>query len=392
MLIFFIHGVATRDVKYAEPLKIAIREELNKHGVISPCFYSSFWGNALSDVDKMWSQIDRDINTLQHDYPEIDVKDYFRYREFREGFLSEFVGDMFTYLNERRGAEIRKLIAQQLMQFLKENSQETDLHMITHSLGSVILWDILFSERFKPNDPAFDIRSVIHNLSTESKREQVYLKSITTMGSPILFFNTMLGVNSNKIKEFSQRNQSYSLKWINVIHPSDIIAYPLKSSFCLNSSDKLLLKDIYIDPNNNFAAKAARSIGQEIAAMALDAVTAHAKYWSYERIAQLIVDHLQDEKSNQYLDEKYLQEAINCLNKVAGISPDKLRFAINDKPITTLNFADGSGKLFHVVNAAQIHHVYLFDQMNVCRFAGYVGWIHTNGLKVAVELIKNCCC
>jgi hypothetical protein len=52
--------------------------------------------------------------------------------------------------NERRGVEIRKLIAQQLMQFLKENSQETDLHMITHSLGSVILWDILFSERFKP--------------------------------------------------------------------------------------------------------------------------------------------------------------------------------------------------------------------------------------------------
>jgi hypothetical protein len=36
MLIFFIHGVATRDVKYAEPLKIAIKEELKKYGVISP--------------------------------------------------------------------------------------------------------------------------------------------------------------------------------------------------------------------------------------------------------------------------------------------------------------------------------------------------------------------
>ena len=90
--------------------------------------------------------------------------------------------------------------------------------------------------------------------------------------------------------------------------------------------------------------------------------------------------------------KKYLQEAINCLEKVPGISPDRLRFAINDKPIATLNFSDGSGKLFHVVNAAQIHHIYLFDEMNLCRFAGYVGWIHTNGLKAAIELIKNYCC
>lgn len=391
MLIFFIHGVATRDVKYAEPLKIAIKEELKKYGVISPCFYSSFWGNALSDVDKMWNQIDQDINSLQQDYPEININDCFRYRKFREGFLSEFVGDMFTYLNEQRGYEIRKLIAQQLIHFLKDNSQETELHIITHSLGSVILWDVLFSERFKSEDPAFDIRSLIQNLNNKSPQKQVYLKSITTMGSPILFFNTMLGVNPNKIIEFSQRNQSYSLKWINLIHPSDIIAYPLKSSFCSDISDKFQLKDIYID-TNNLVAKTARSIGQETTAMALDAVTAHTKYWSYLRTAQLIVDYLQDAQSSQSSDKKSLQEVINCLKKVPGISLDRLKFAINDNPIATFNFSDGSGKLFHVVNAAQIHHVYLFDDMNICCFAGYVGWIHTNGLKAAIELIKNCYC
>ena len=392
MLIFFIHGVATRDVKYAEPLKIALKEELKKHGVVSPCFHSSFWGNALSDVERMWNHIDRDLSTLQHECLEIEIKDYFRYREFREGFLSEFVGDMFTYLNEQRGFEIRKLIARQLRQFLQENSQETDLHIVTHSLGSVILWDALFSERFKPNDPAFNIRSSIQNLSDEDRQGQVHLKSITTMGSPILFFNTMLGVNPQKIKEFAQRNQSYLLKWINIIHPSDIIAYPLKSSFCLDASDKLQLKDIYIDTNNNFAAKAARSIGQDVAAMALDAVTAHTKYWNYERVAQLIVDNLQDEGSRQYSAKKYLQEAINCLIKVPGMSSDKLKLHINENPTTTLKFSDGSGKLFYVVNAARIHCVYLFDERNLCRFAGYVGWIHTNGLKKAVELVKNYYC
>ena len=392
MLIFFIHGVATRDVKYAEPLKIAIKEKLKKYGVISPCFYSSFWGNASSNVDRMWRQIDRDINAIEQIYPEVNVKECFRYREFREGFLSEFVGDMFTYLNEQHGYEIRKLIAQQLIQFVKNNCQETELHIISHSLGSVILWDILFSERFKPNDPAFDVRSLIQNLGNELKQTQINLKSVTTMGSPILLFNNMFGVNPNRIKNFFQKNQSHLLKWINIIHPSDIIAYPLKSSFNLNASNKLQIKDIYIDTDNNLAAKAARSMGQEIAAMALDAIAAHTKYWSYERIAQLIVDNLQDETSSQCLDKKLLQEAISCLKKVPGMSLDKLKLHINDNPVDTLNFSDGSGKLFHVINTARVHHVYLFDEMNLCCFAGYVGWIHINGLKETIKLIKNYYC
>ena len=392
MLIFFIHGVATRDIKYAEPLKIAIKKEFKKHGVISPCFYSSFWGNALSNIDRMWRQIERDINAIEQDYPEVNVKECFRYREFREGFLSEFVGDMFTYLNEQHGYEIRKLIAQQLIQFINNNSQETELHIISHSLGSVILWDILFSERFKPNDPAFNVRSLIQNLGDESKQRQINLKSITTMGSPILFFNNMFGVNPNKIKEFFQKNKGYSSKWINIIHPSDIIAYPLRSSFSLDACDKLQLKDIYIDTDNNLAAKAVRSIGSEMAAMALDAVNAHTKYWSYERTAQLIVDNFHEKTSSQYSDKKHLKEAIDCLREVPGITLDKLNFAINDKPVAILNLADGSGKLFHIVNAARVHHVYLFDEMNLCCFAGYVGWIHTNGLKETIKLIRNYYC
>jgi hypothetical protein len=74
------------------------------------------------------------------------------------------------------------------------------------------------------------------------------------------------------------------------------------------------------------------------------------------------------------------------------MSKDKLKLYINENPQTLLNFADGSGKLCHVVNAAQIHHVYIFDQVNICLFTGYVGWIHTNGLKAAIELIKKSYC
>jgi hypothetical protein len=31
MLVFFIHGVATRDVKYADPLKASIKQEFIKN-------------------------------------------------------------------------------------------------------------------------------------------------------------------------------------------------------------------------------------------------------------------------------------------------------------------------------------------------------------------------
>lgn len=55
MLVFFIHGVATRDIKYADPLKESIKQEFTLKNRPLPHFYSNFWGNALSDVSKMWN-------------------------------------------------------------------------------------------------------------------------------------------------------------------------------------------------------------------------------------------------------------------------------------------------------------------------------------------------
>jgi hypothetical protein len=314
MLIFFIHGVATRDVKYADPLKAAIKSEFKNLGIDVPNFYSSFWGNALSDIEKMWSWIDRDLQKAKKEHPEIDLSNCFHYRQFREGFLSEFMGDIFTYLNQKRGFEIRKAIAQQLTQFLQDNPQDRELHIITHSLGSVIFWDILFSERFAQNDPAFEIRSAIENLGIESQQRQVFLKSITTMGSPILFFNTMLGVDPNKVKDFARKNRDYCLKWLNIIDSSDIIAYPLQSSFCIDNSDKLELKDVYIDTNSNVAAKITRSMGQDFFAMAMDTVQAHTEYWRSSITAQLVIKNLCSKQNYKTSNEYHLKRAMIFLN------------------------------------------------------------------------------
>lgn len=79
MLVFFIHGVATPNVKYAHPLEELIREEFQKINQSSPYFYSSFWASVLKDVGKIWNYIDQDLQELQKDNPQADLHDTFRY-------------------------------------------------------------------------------------------------------------------------------------------------------------------------------------------------------------------------------------------------------------------------------------------------------------------------
>jgi hypothetical protein len=128
MLVFFIHGVATQDVKYARSLESLIREEFKKRGKSCPQFYSSFWANILKDVGKMWNWIEQDLQEFQEENSQSDLHDIFRYQKFRKDFLFEFFGDAFTYLNSERGTEIRRLIAYQLEDFIKLNPQENELH------------------------------------------------------------------------------------------------------------------------------------------------------------------------------------------------------------------------------------------------------------------------
>lgn len=388
MLVFFIHGVATRDVQYAEQLKALMRQEFTNRGKSLPHFYSSFWGNVLRDVDKMWNGIEQDLQEIDKEYPITKTDEIFRYKKFREGFLSQFIGDFLAYLNPNRGVAIRKLIAQQLYDFLKDNPNETELHIIAHSLGSVILWDVLFSERFNSKDPAFYIRAMINDLNQYKVAYKVPLKSITTMGSPILFVNTMLDVKPEQVKQLADLYQDEPLRWINIIHSSDIVAYPLRTNLNLNSDNHLLFRDKYICADANLAEKAARAVGQFEAAMALGVSDAHSWYWNSHRTAHLITENIfgetQEPSSNTLIDVS------SRLFKVPGMTNDS---GDNAKTARVhLKFKDGSGTLRLFVNPIQVHHVFVFDQNEVCQFGGYVGWMHTEALKQEIEFIRRNFC
>jgi hypothetical protein len=179
MLVLFIHGVAESKVKFAEPLKNLIQTEFSQRGQKLPHFHSGFYGDILTDKGKVWNFIHQDLQKFQQENPYVDSQDILRGKELREGFISDFVGDAFTYLNYRRGKKIRHLITEHLEDFIKNHSEEKELHIIAHSMGTVILWDMLFSDNFDNDDPAFKFGSLIN--------DKVKLKSITTMGSPVIF-------------------------------------------------------------------------------------------------------------------------------------------------------------------------------------------------------------
>jgi hypothetical protein len=237
------------------------------------------------------------------------------------------------------------------------------------------LWDVLFSEKFssQDKDPAIYIRSMLNGFSESGQLNKVKLKSITTMGSPILFLNIMLEVNPNKIKQFANIYQNEHLRWINIIHSSDVVAYPLRSSLSLNSFENLILRDEYISTDANLAEKAARAVGQVDAAMAIGGADAHVGYWQCQQTARLVTDNLLG------LETPMIQKVIARLNKVPGI----------DNTLAELKFRDGSGILRFCNNPLKIHHVYIFDRENNCEFVGYVGWIHSQGLKEEIKFIER---
>jgi hypothetical protein len=386
MLVFFIHGVATHNVQYADKLKSLIKKEFLQGEKPLPHFYSSFWGDVLRDVGKIWNWIHQDLQEVKKDHPQTSIDNIFRYQKFREGFLSEFFGDFLSYLNPERGATIRRLIAQQLEDFLEKNPEETELHIIAHSLGSVILWDVLFSETFSSEDPAYAIRSMINGFSQSIPLRRINLKSITTMGSPILFLNTMLEVNPEKFKQFVNGYKNESLKWINIIHSSDIVAYPLRSSLKLNSTENLVFQDRFISTDANLAEKAARTVGQLDTALVLGVADAHVGYWQCQQTARLVIANISRE---------FLQDVVNRLNQVPGMARplmSDLRLNFIDETLEEISFKDGSGKLILVVNPLRVHNVWVFDRYENCKFRGYVGLIHGEGLKKEVALIKESYC
>ena len=275
MLVFFIHGVNTQNYKYANALISNI-----KKNVKTPVdFYSSFWGNLFNDKKhQIVKYIERDFQRacLQHGEYSDHHDDIYRYEKHRNDLINNFIGDLLIYQNPERGKAIRKSICEQFNQFLDNHPHQTQIHFVTHSLGSFILWDLLFSNLLPASDPAFVFRERLHHMD---------LESITTLGSPLLFLKQMLDLNFSVVKqtfEESYRGKSATsrkLRWVNIIHSSDLIAYPLKAAIEDEVSLELLFFDQYVWQCANRTEQTLRNLGQLDLAMVAAAEDAHSSYF-----------------------------------------------------------------------------------------------------------------
>jgi hypothetical protein len=402
MLVFFIHGVATRDACYSSNLQQLIKTEFSHREEKNPHFYASFWGSALTDMGKIWNGIDEDLAHAKKKYSKSDSEEFLKYRSFREGFFSQFMGDFFTYMNSDKGREIRQLIANQLYNFIKQNPNDSEIHIVAHSLGTVILWDILFSDRFSAEDPALSIRAMIRALENQTDvkpKHQVNLSSITLMGSPILLINMMLDIRPEKVKQLAHSYSSEQpLRLLNIIHASDLIAYPLKASLHPDENSPLKFEDEYLLEDANVAEKTVRSLGltslTELA-MALGSSDAHKSYWNCRKTAGWITNNILNQQKAIF--PNLLKAVIPHLEQVKGMTPisEIMGIKLNDhsknipKGDLYLKFPDKSGKIYLFVNPINVHHVYVLDSNDKLEFCGYVGWIDREELMKKLELIKG---
>lgn len=312
----------------------------------------------------------------------------FRYQNFRKEYLSYFIGDAFSYLGSDRGNQIRRIIADQLIDLVQAYPQETELHIVAHSLGTVILWDLLFSERFDPQDPAHKIRDLIGK-----ERGKLSLSTVTTMGSPIPFLNLTLGIDTNQIEKFITQHQGQRLLWNNLINSSDIIAYPIRPLFdSITDVSKILMSDYYLEATGNIFDSV------EIAAVVLNSLNAHTYYLASDKVAKNIVETIyfnqQDyNHGDSYSHNTCVDLAIERIAKISGVTKDLVKMKpLKEKILLEGKFKDASGYIYLSSDLYRVHHVYIQDNHQNIVYAVYVGWIHVEGLKNSVtEIIRQLC-
>ena len=196
MLVFFIHGVNTQNFKYADVLIKNIRKDVRT----SINFYPSFLGNLFCDKKHQTvGYIEKDLARAFEKHSEYKEYHYdiYRYQQRRNDLISNFLSDFLIYQNPKRGKAIRKVILEQISQFLENHPDQTQLHFIAHSLGSFILWDLLFSNVLPDGDPAFVFRERLNCMKIES---------ITTLGSPLLFLKQMLNIDFSLLNHSFEKN------------------------------------------------------------------------------------------------------------------------------------------------------------------------------------------
>ncbi|NJL46099.1 MAG: hypothetical protein HC922_11125 [Leptolyngbyaceae cyanobacterium SM2_3_12] len=240
--VLFVHGVKNRSqeafIQTSRGLLEGIRQSLNDNSrTLKPIYF--YWG-------------DLNIAPQQRLLRGLEASPQWKnllFKNFRTQEFLEFVGDAALYLSRHVGSQVVYRFKETALAPLQNAEPGDRLHLVTHSMGTVILFDLLFAGRWE--DPRLDQDSSSQNVRQiiDQIRDVLFgtgrhpgmglpIASIHTMGSPIALF-TLLSVTGESshdltgnlrdlLQNLYRQRGLRSLPWRNFIHPGDPIAYPLQ--------------------------------------------------------------------------------------------------------------------------------------------------------------------
>ncbi len=319
--ILFIHGVNTRqnstNPDYANKLIGLLKNEFKNHSPelqIKPI--SLYWGDVNKDAE----------NSLLGKLNQSPTWQNMWFRKMREQQIMQFAGDAALYISRQIGSRIVEKLKDDAVQGLKNRPSEARLHLVTHSWGTVILFDILFASRWEDlSIPAYEsvqsIRRQIYGISPEPE-QGICLASIHTMGSPVSLFSLLdvtkgedqaQGKSESKypnssshditpelekfLASLGKSNGGMKLPWNNFMHPGDPIAYPLEiviSSLVDGEKRTLNIQDILI-PTSGFSDFLSQQFSQSPLPLLLNGGNAHGSYWESQTVAQKIAETIKQQ-------------------------------------------------------------------------------------------------
>ncbi len=319
----FIHGVDTRSEiippTYADPLIALIKNYLqNPPGGTPP------HGLDFETVALYWGDVNKNAEQkLVVAYRASPLWEQFWFRQMRETAFLEFAGDIALYMSPSIGARVVKTLSEQTLKRLPTDPQPDDrLHLVGHSLGTVILFDVLFSTRWDQSDmPGYTevkaFRETIYGVEPHWEKG-IPLASIITMGSPLGLFSLMDVPDEDEQKgvvsthDISPRLQQLFERlrgrlgggippWINFAHPGDPAASPLKdvvnNLVGYSEVEDILAYDVGI----------VEKLAAEVSRMSqhhgwpdlslLDGLQVHNAYWQNEQVALKITQTILEDRT-----------------------------------------------------------------------------------------------
>ncbi|MDY6940104.1 MAG: hypothetical protein SWY16_20920 [Cyanobacteriota bacterium] len=299
--ILFVHGVNVREnpideerktYRYADRLFNLIQAQLP--------------GRKLQKVPLYWANASDSF--LQEFRPLIGKSPAWKkfwFKDFRSQQLMQFVGDGALYISRHVGSQAVIQLQEQAYECLKDYQPNDRLHLVTHSWGTVVLFDMLFASRWdNPDIPGHkSIEKIRQNLFgvPPNAPEGIRLSSIHPMGSPIALFSliTIVGrTREGSSHDISPRleqllrnlcQDGFKWPWRNFIHPGDPIALPLEEvvpQLVDRGEQYIDIADV-LTSGSGLLEWLAKPVKSTFLAL-INGGNAHGSYWENKQVARKI--------------------------------------------------------------------------------------------------------